>query len=629
MDGHNDLLGELAADAALERSDFIVQATEQLRQFLDHHKDRIAVLGGLTLIDDEPDYLSIAPDLTFRSRSRYLDDITGEWISETEVIESASELVELYNPADIYAAFAEAAREAAGMPAEPTAEGDLLETAGISPEETRHDRRGPVRRGRRLVGGGPADLAERGRRRIRRAPAVRPRARIPGAEPAQRGAPARRVRGRLVRARRGHRRPDHRRRRRRATLADHGRFPCRGHPRGRRGGVADAQPAPTSSSSSTTRPTSSATWPTRSRRRSLPSRRSSRPRRATALATLLRSSETGEVFEEERRAGGSRRRRDRGRAARVTMRLAAAELVESREILPGQWLQAYHAPGLASGSRAGQFVHARPGRFLRDDPAPAVLAEHGRRRDRHRDDPFPRHRARHRLVHAAAAWATEIDLLGPLGRPFEVDPRSRHLLLVAGGLGMAGVRMLADEAIRDGRQVTLLFGAASAREVYPSSLLPDEVEYIVATDDGSLGHHGYVTDLVPEYEAWADQAFACGPAPMLAALARIAAGPSRPAGRGCARPQARRRQGRPGRLAGGAPQGVPPGLDGAEHGLCRRGVPRVRGDEHVGRPAAGLPRGPGLRGRGDRLGERVVIRRTEKQQMRSSAARRAAAIIGS
>jgi hypothetical protein len=135
MDSHNDLLGELAADAALERSDFIVQATEQLRRFLDHHKDRIAVVGGLTLIDDEPDYLAIAPDLTFRSRSRYLDDVTGEWVNETEVIESASELIELYNPADLYAAFAEAAREAAGLPAEPTAEGDLLETAGIAPDE--------------------------------------------------------------------------------------------------------------------------------------------------------------------------------------------------------------------------------------------------------------------------------------------------------------------------------------------------------------------------------------------------------------------------------------------------------------------------------------------------------------
>ena len=136
MDGHNDLLGELAADAALERSDFLVQSTEQLRKFLDHHKERIAVLGGLTLIDEEPDYLSIAPDLSFRSRSRYQDDVTGDWVSETEVIESASELVELYNPADIFAAFTEAAREASGMRAEPTAEGELLEVAGISLEET-------------------------------------------------------------------------------------------------------------------------------------------------------------------------------------------------------------------------------------------------------------------------------------------------------------------------------------------------------------------------------------------------------------------------------------------------------------------------------------------------------------
>jgi dihydroorotate dehydrogenase electron transfer subunit len=89
---------------------------------------------------------------------------------------------------------------------------------------------------------------------------------------------------------------------------------------------------------------------------------------------------------------------------------------------------------------------------------------------------------------------------------------------------MAGVRFLADEAIRDGRQVTLLFGAASARDVYPSSLLPDEVEYVIATDDGSVGRRGFVTELVPEYEAWADQAFACGPAGMLATLARLATG---------------------------------------------------------------------------------------------------------
>jgi dihydroorotate dehydrogenase electron transfer subunit len=205
------------------------------------------------------------------------------------------------------------------------------------------------------------------------------------------------------------------------------------------------------------------------------------------------------------------------------MRLVRTELVDSREILPGQWLQSFLAPELATGARAGQFVHARTGDLsglvLRRpfsintaDAATGVITIH------------------FRTIGRGTEWFTRlrpgdaVDMLGPLGRPFEVDPRSRHLLLIAGGLGMAGVRSLADEAIRDGRQVTVLFGAASARDVYPSSLLPDEVEYVIATDDGSVGQRGFVTQLVPEYEAWADQAFACGPAPMLAALARLAAG---------------------------------------------------------------------------------------------------------
>lgn len=133
--GRNDLLGEIAADAALERSDFLVQSTDQLRRFLDRHKERIAAYGGLTLIDEEPDYLSIAPDGSFRSRTRFLDDATGDWVSETEVIETAAELVELYNPADIYSAFVEAARDAAGMGDEPTAEDDLMDTAGVPAED--------------------------------------------------------------------------------------------------------------------------------------------------------------------------------------------------------------------------------------------------------------------------------------------------------------------------------------------------------------------------------------------------------------------------------------------------------------------------------------------------------------
>jgi hypothetical protein len=132
----NTLLGEIAADAALERSDFLVTATDQLRKYMERHGDRVKELGGLVLIDDDPEYLSVAPDGSFRSRSRYQDEQTGEWISDTEVIESVGELVELYNPADIYAAFAEAAREEAGLPEEPTAAEELVEVAGLAPDET-------------------------------------------------------------------------------------------------------------------------------------------------------------------------------------------------------------------------------------------------------------------------------------------------------------------------------------------------------------------------------------------------------------------------------------------------------------------------------------------------------------
>jgi dihydroorotate dehydrogenase electron transfer subunit len=203
------------------------------------------------------------------------------------------------------------------------------------------------------------------------------------------------------------------------------------------------------------------------------------------------------------------------------MKLLAAELIGSRQILPGQWLQSYRAPWLAGGAQAGQFVHVRTpdysGLVLRRPFSINTFDQRSGEATIH-----------FRVTGKGTEWLArmhpgeQVEMLGPLGRGFEIDPKSRHLLLVAGGLGMAGVRALADEAIAANRQVVVLFGAATAREVYPSSLLPAEVEYVVATDDGSFGHHGRVTELVGQYEAWADQCFACGPEPMLAALARIA-----------------------------------------------------------------------------------------------------------
>jgi dihydroorotate dehydrogenase electron transfer subunit len=118
----------------------------------------------------------------------------------------------------------------------------------------------------------------------------------------------------------------------------------------------------------------------------------------------------------------------------------------------------------------------------------------------------------------------ELTIFGPLGHGYDLAKATNNVLLVAGGLGVAAVIALADEAIASGRAVTLLQGARSADRLFPHDLLPTDVEAVSATDDGSAGHHGLVTELLSKYLPWADQTFACGPNPMFAAMADVVKG---------------------------------------------------------------------------------------------------------
>lgn len=106
-------LRELAAEADLERRDFIYEATEQLRRFLDANRERLREIGPIKLVDDEQDYLLYHPvDETWTTRLTYQDPADGEWYDEEQIVETISELVELYNPSDIFAWLIEAARDA-------------------------------------------------------------------------------------------------------------------------------------------------------------------------------------------------------------------------------------------------------------------------------------------------------------------------------------------------------------------------------------------------------------------------------------------------------------------------------------------------------------------------------------
>ena len=114
-----------------------------------------------------------------------------------------------------------------------------------------------------------------------------------------------------------------------------------------------------------------------------------------------------------------------------------------------------------------------------------------------------------------------LSLVGPLGLGF-VAPRSgRRPVLVGGGVGIAPLAIWQDE-LADTPRPTVLLGFRDARHAPGGQLLSRAV---IATDDGSVGHHGLVTDLL-EAECDRDprlEVYACGPPPMLEAVRGLCA----------------------------------------------------------------------------------------------------------
>ncbi len=135
------------------------------------------------------------------------------------------------------------------------------------------------------------------------------------------------------------------------------------------------------------------------------------------------------------------------------------------------------------------------------------------------------------VVGAGSAWLSsrdegqELDLLGPLGRGFDLEGE-RPAICVAGGLGIAAFPGVVQALIARGRKVIVLQGARTAAQLLPSSRFPG-AEVRVATDDGSAGQHGSVVTLLPppftgEGQGGGVDIFACGPTPMLTALIDVA-----------------------------------------------------------------------------------------------------------
>jgi dihydroorotate dehydrogenase electron transfer subunit len=119
-----------------------------------------------------------------------------------------------------------------------------------------------------------------------------------------------------------------------------------------------------------------------------------------------------------------------------------------------------------------------------------------------------------------------LQALGPLGAGFTVPAGGGRVVCVAGGLGCAPFPLGVRRALEAGAsEVVVLHGAATAARLYPAERFARgdaRVRVVEATDDGSRGHHGRVTDLVAaELEARPAALWACGPNPMLGTLAAL------------------------------------------------------------------------------------------------------------
>lgn len=140
------------------------------------------------------------------------------------------------------------------------------------------------------------------------------------------------------------------------------------------------------------------------------------------------------------------------------------------------------------------------------------------------------------IIFAAAgkgtAWMSKVapheilDVVGPLGKPFGLPKESINALLVGGGYGSAPLLSLAEALRGRGCRVDTVVGAATAERLFGHlDGRRHSNSLTITTDDGSLGIAGRVTDPLPDLIAKhnVDVIYACGPMPMLQAVAAIGA----------------------------------------------------------------------------------------------------------
>jgi dihydroorotate dehydrogenase electron transfer subunit len=197
-----------------------------------------------------------------------------------------------------------------------------------------------------------------------------------------------------------------------------------------------------------------------------------------------------------------------------------AALQVERWLSPIHLLLTFRAPSIAAHARPGQFVHLRVAPYGTSPLLRRPFSIAGTNQADGTLRLLVRTIGRGTAMLGELLPGAELPALGPLGRPFPSLPPEREAVLVAGGVGVAPLLYYA--SAREHRRKVALYGAETQRALVLSEELTEACDQMLpATDDGSAGHHGFVTDLLPMVldELRDPVVLACGPRAMMAATA--------------------------------------------------------------------------------------------------------------
>ncbi|SMB94873.1 sulfide dehydrogenase (flavoprotein) subunit SudB [Desulfonispora thiosulfatigenes DSM 11270] len=196
------------------------------------------------------------------------------------------------------------------------------------------------------------------------------------------------------------------------------------------------------------------------------------------------------------------------------------KIVDHEQFADNLFLFKIEAPRLAKKAKAGQFVILRA--FENGERIPLTIADYDREKGTI-DIIFQTVGKTTKKLGLLKTGDEILDLVGPLGEPTEIENFGTSVV-VGGGVGIAPIYPIARSLKEAGNKVISIIGARTKDIVFwVDKLKAVSDEVLIATDDGSLGTKGFVTDLLRGKmdSEQIDRVWAIGPMIMMRAVAEV------------------------------------------------------------------------------------------------------------